>query len=289
MKKQILALIFCSLISAHSPLEKKTVYTTPKASTILYDQATHQKKEALSPPKQEDQKIHEKNQKSSYPENEVPKLSSQSVKQSQFIVDFYQIYAGSPVIYTILLFLSTVSIALSVYAFLKLRTGKILPRATLSEIRETLIHQSSQQALALCHEHPSIVFQMIATGIQSGEKNPQALQDIMKEQGKRASHFLWQRIGLLNDIAMLAPMLGLLGTVLGMFYAFYDLNRSIDSLSTLFDGLGISVGTTIGGLIVSILALVFYTLTKYQLVRQLTAIEAEAETFTSLIGSRESI
>ena len=54
-------------------------------------------------------------------------------------------------------------------------------------------------------------------------------------------------------------MIGLLGTVLGMFYAFYDLNRSMESISALFDGLGVSVGTTVGGLIVAILALMYST------------------------------
>ena len=62
--------------------------------------------------------------------------------------------------------------------------------------------------------------------------------EAMKSEGKRASVHFWQRIGLLNDIAIIAPMIGLLGTVLGMFYAFYDINRSIESISTLFDGLG---------------------------------------------------
>jgi biopolymer transport protein ExbB/TolQ len=71
-------------------------------------------------------------------------------------------------------------------------------------------------------------------------------------------------------------MLGLLGTVTGMFYAFYDLNRSMESLSTLFDGLGISVGTTVAGLIVAILAMLSYTFLKYRLIRSMTAVENEA-------------
>ena len=93
----------------------------------------------------------------------------------------------------------------------------------------------------------------------------------------------WQKINLLNDIAIIAPMLGLLGTVLGMFYAFYDLNRSAESISALFDGLGISVGTTVGGLVVAILALMFHAITKYRLTRQLTYVEARAEALAHTI------
>jgi biopolymer transport protein ExbB len=85
---------------------------------------------------------------------------------------------------------------------------------------------------------------------------------------------------------VIAPMLGLLGTVLGMFYAFYDLNRSMESISALFDGLGISVGTTVGGLVVAILALMFHAITKYRLTRQLSVIENEAHSLANLIDTQ---
>jgi biopolymer transport protein ExbB len=85
---------------------------------------------------------------------------------------------------------------------------------------------------------------------------------------------------------VIAPMIGLLGTVLGMFYAFYDLNRSMESISALFDGLGVSVGTTVGGLIVAILALMFHAITKYRLTRQLAVIETEAHSLANLIDNK---
>ncbi|MFA6502142.1 MAG: MotA/TolQ/ExbB proton channel family protein, partial [Parachlamydiales bacterium] len=94
----------------------------------------------------------------------------------------------------------------------------------------------------------------------------------------------WQKIGLLNEIVVIAPMLGLLGTVLGMFYAFYDVNRSIDSISALFDGLGIAVGTTVAGLIVAILSMIFHTILKYRLIKMLNSIENEAFSLCYLIN-----
>ena len=109
------------------------------------------------------------------------------------------------------------------------------------------------------------------------------MMDAVKSEGKRSTGSHWQKIGLLNDIAIIAPMLGLLGTVLGMFYAFYDVNRSMESISAFFDGLGISVGTTVCGLLVAILAMIFHSLTKYKLVKQLTLIENELATLTHLI------
>jgi biopolymer transport protein ExbB len=81
---------------------------------------------------------------------------------------------------------------------------------------------------------------MILSGIHVRKHGLPVVVEAMKAEGKRASVRFWQKIGMLNDIAIIAPMLGLLGTVLGMFYAFYNINRSIESNSTLFDGLGVS-------------------------------------------------
>jgi len=98
---------------------------------------------------------------------------------------------------------------------------------------------------------------------------------MLREEGERISRPLWQKAGFVNDIAIIAPMLGLLGTVVGMFYAFYSLNRSAMSLTTLFDGLGVSVGTTVAGLIVSLFAMALYISLKFRLIKSLTQIETD--------------
>jgi biopolymer transport protein ExbB len=109
------------------------------------------------------------------------------------------------------------------------------------------------------------------------------MTETMKTEGKRLTSHLWQRLALLNDIAIVAPMLGLLGTVIGMFYAFYDVNRSIESINALFDGLGIAVGTTVAGLIIAILSMLLATTLKYRLVKNLSLVENTALTITAQI------
>ena len=108
----------------------------------------------------------------------------------------------------------------------------------------------------------------------------------MQAEGRRCGMNLWQRISLLNDVAVIAPMLGLLGTVLGMFYAFYDNNQTPESIATIFDGLGIAIGTTVAGLIVAILAMVFHTTLKFRLVKLLNVIEDQALNLGNLIQTK---
>ncbi len=211
---------------------------------------------------------------------------AEEVKSEGIIIDLGQVFAGSPTIYTVLFGLSIASLGIWAYTLMKLRTQQLIPDAPIREIREKLMSKSYDEALALCERNPTILTQMVSTGITSRKQGQNTMLELMKSEGRRASTKLWQKIALLNDIAVIAPMLGLLGTVLGMFYAFYDLNRSMESISALFDGLGISVGTTVGGLIVAILALMFHAVTKYRLTRQLSVVEQEAHTLAHLIDNQ---
>lgn len=212
-----------------------------------------------------------------------------AVRPEGIVIDLGQVFRGSPTIYSILFGLSISSLAIWAYLLMKLRTPELVPAEHCREVREKLLSKNYGEALMLCEQHPSILFQMVSTSIQARNQVPSARQEIMKAEGLRASSSLWQKIGLLNDIAVIAPMLGLLGTVLGMFYAFYDLNRSMESISSLFDGLGISVGTTVGGLVVAILAMIFHSVTKYRLMRQLTTVENEAQALSTLIDTPGSV
>lgn len=206
-----------------------------------------------------------------------------AVKPEGIVIDLGQVFGGSPTIYSLLLALSVSSLAIWSYLLMKLRTPELVPAEVCAEVREKLLNKNYEEALSLCEQHSSILFQMVSAGVQARNQNSLARQELMKAEGIRASNSLWQKISLLNDIAVVAPMIGLLGTVLGMFYAFYDLNRSMESISALFDGLGISVGTTVGGLVVAILAMMFHAITKYRMMRQLSRVESEAYALSTLI------
>ncbi len=127
--------------------------------------------------------------------------------------------------------------------------------------------------------------QIIASGISARKHGSQVMMEAMQSEGRRAATTLWQRISLLNDVTVVAPMFGLLGTVIGMFFAFYDSNRTTESLTAIFDGLGIAIGTTVAGLIVAILAMVFYTTLRFRVTTLLNAVENESLSLVSLIDT----
>lgn len=197
-----------------------------------------------------------------------------------------QAFAGSPIIYTILLGMSVFAVCVWLYSLLTLSQSGAVSSTFIQDVKNKLNSNNFDEALSLCTQKKNLISKMISSGINARRHGLPVMIENMKVEGKRASVHFWQRIGLLNDIAVIAPMIGLLGTVLGMFYAFYDINRSIESISTLFDGLGVSVGTTVAGLIVAILALMLHSIAKYRLVKVLANVENEAQTLAILIDDR---
>jgi len=203
------------------------------------------------------------------------------------LIDLKKVFQSAPVIYSILSLMSIASMVIWLYTLATFRAKDIMPGAFRDELRALLETSQYDQAKAFCSSKKNLLASLVKVGLTSRNLGPQMMIDAMKSEGKRASTALWQRLSLLNDIFIVAPMLGLLGTVIGMFYAFYDINRSIESINAFFDGLGIAVGTTVVGLIVAILSIFFYTTLKYRLVRTLSRVENEALALSVLIGPKE--
>jgi biopolymer transport protein ExbB len=202
------------------------------------------------------------------------------------VLDLKKVFADAPLIYSLLLVMSMSSVVLWLYTLATFRAKEIMPKSFVDELRLHLKGQEYDKALAYCQGRPNLLASIVAAGLATRKHGPQVMIDAMKSEGKRASASFWQKLSLLNDIAIVAPMLGLLGTVIGMFYAFYDVNRSIESINALFDGLGIAVGTTVAGLIVSIVSMIFSTTLKYRLVKNLSLVENEALVISSQVEGK---
>ncbi|MEI8328989.1 MAG: MotA/TolQ/ExbB proton channel family protein [Chlamydiia bacterium] len=219
--------------------------------------------------------------------NPISEEVTESLKKP-ISISLTQVFSGSPLIYLTLLGLSTISVALWLFNFMTLNKYAITNVSVMKEIKNKLISNQFDHVIALCNEKGCFFSKIMAAGVNSRRYGLQFMLESMKSEGKRTSVSFWQRLNLLHDIAIIAPMIGLLGTVLGMFYAFYDLNRSFESISSLFDGLGISVGTTVAGIFVAILAMILHSASKYRLVKSLTFVESEAVALAHLIDSNKN-
>jgi biopolymer transport protein ExbB len=205
-----------------------------------------------------------------------PPLAEMKEAVSTHLIDVTKVFTSSPLIYSMLGLMSIVSMALWLYTLATFKTKDIMPLPFRQKLRSLLNAKQWDAAEKLCKETPNLLSSIVIAGLITRKLGAQIMLDTMKTEGKRVSTPLWQRLSLLNDIALISPMLGLLGTVIGMFYAFYDVNRSVESINALFDGLGIAVGTTVVGLVVAILSMIFAATLKYRLVKTLSEVENEA-------------
>ena len=214
--------------------------------------------------------------------------SEEAANSGVATLDLAKVFNGSPIIYTVLLLLSMFSFVVWLYSLLTLRITDMMPEGFINQIREQLAGRRFEAALKTCQQDNHFSAQIIASGLSARKHGSQVMMEAMQSEGRRGAMTLWQRISLINDVAVVAPMLGLLGTVLGMFFAFYDTNRTAESLTAIFDGLGIAIGTTVAGLVVATLAMIFYTTLKFRITTLLNTIENESLTLINLIETEQS-
>jgi len=111
--------------------------------------------------------------------------------------------------------------------------------------------------------------------VENAGKGHNVIMDMIDTEGRRRADIVWNRISYLSDISNVAPMFGLLGTVIGMMQAFFGLEQQTANVNSgaLAAGVGQAMSTTMFGLMVGIMALIFYSIIKAQVTRTL----AEAE------------
>lgn len=204
-------------------------------------------------------------------------------------LDLKELFSASPVIYSVLLILSVAAVSIWMYCLFTFREKNNMSIQVTKDVKTYLLNKEFDKATNYCNCQGNLFASIISSALDVRLHGPQFVAQTMKSEGLRFSTKFWQKLGILNDVVIIAPMLGLLGTVIGMFYAFYDINRSLDSLSALFDGLGIAIGTTVGGLIVAIIAMIFHTTLKYRLVKMLNAVENEAFGLCHLINPKTRV
>lgn len=217
---------------------------------------------------------------------ETKPAASVDLLKKNISINLGQAFLNAPIIYSILLSLSVIALGVWLFTLFTIRKDSIMPVFLTKAIRQSLENHDYDEALLICDKSEALFSKMISRGIEARSYGPQVVLDSIRDEGKKGSVTIWQRINLLNDIAILAPMVGLLGTVIGMFYAFYDTHRSTESVSKLFDGFGISVGTTVAGLAVAISAAIFHSIVKYQTINVLTQAENEAHDLVKFIDNK---
>ncbi len=154
----------------------------------------------------------------------------------------------------ILLALSMTAAYLIFDHLMTIRRSDLMPEGLSDQVRQSLLSGDVPAAQAACNAHPSFLSFVLMHGISELEFGwnsvEKAVEDALAEQSAR----LFRKIEYLSVIGNIAPMVGLLGTVIGMILAFQNVasTQGTASAPQLAEGIYQALVTTVGGLIVAI-------------------------------------
>jgi len=159
----------------------------------------------------------------------------------------------------IILAMAAWTIFVFIERFLAIRKAVESEKSLLKNVKADLESNNIQGALAKCSNTDSPVAKMLEKGIQKIDRSSSELTSTIENTGKFEVLRLEQRLNSLATMAGAAPMVGFLGTVIGMVSVFYELSESQSlEIKTIAPGIMTAMITTVGGLIVGIIAFMGY-------------------------------
>lgn len=202
--------------------------------------------------------------------------------------------AGGPLMY-VLGALSVAALASILYLAATLRVNAVAPADLLHDLRDILGSGRQEEARVACRRSRSslaAVGETAITWLQRNERgDPAMLKEVMEGEGSRQAALLQNSTHYLMDIAVIAPMVGLLGTVIGMLQAFnavaLDLARARPM--TLAAGVAQALITTAAGLIVGIPAMAFHAFFRGRVAKLTAQLETAAADLLALLTSARNL
>ena len=155
--------------------------------------------------------------------------------------------------FTIIL-LSLIAVALGIEYALSIRRTILMPPGFADDVLKLLMQNQPNAALQKCQNDPSALAQILYAGMTQYEFGWDAVEKSAEEATAEQASRLYRKVEYLNMIGNIAPMLGLLGTVVGMVIAFQQMAEAegYGRAADLAEGIYLALVTTIQGLIVAI-------------------------------------
>ncbi|NCC52572.1 MAG: MotA/TolQ/ExbB proton channel family protein [Spartobacteria bacterium] len=191
--------------------------------------------------------------------------------------------------------MSVVGVAMIVYFVVVLRREQVVPREFIKDLHQMLKYGRLAEAERACEKNRSAVAAIATSAIQyvsrSEEMDPMLLKEIMEGEGSRQATMIQNQIQYLLDLAVISPMVGLLGTVMGMLQAFNAVALDIAKAKPMVLASGVSQAliTTAAGLFVGIPAMMFYAYFRGRSSKLVSSLEAvSADLLTQLVHEEEA-
>lgn len=196
---------------------------------------------------------------------------------------------GGPVFWLLAL-LGAASVFIFFSRLLSLRRAQIDYQDFIRGVANVLDQGNPDEALAICDDTPAPVARIVAAAVRHRNGSARVLREAVDTTGRAEVGRLERRLALLAIIAQAAPLLGLLGTVLGMIRVVLALNT--EALVTRVDLLGGTMQALVAaaaGLVVAVSVQVMYGMLHIRLERLVADLEAAASEILGLLSTRREV
>jgi biopolymer transport protein ExbB len=186
------------------------------------------------------------------------------------------IKAGGPVMWPIIV-LSIVASAILLERLWTLQERRIIPRELTAKIWKLVESgQLTDRHIAALAQNSSLG-QILAAGLANRHRPREFIKEAIEDTGRHVVHELERFLNMLGTIAAVSPLLGLLGTVIGIIVAFNGItHQGVGDPKVLSGGIGQALICTAAGLIVAIPSLMGYRYLRGRVDQLVIAMEKEA-------------
>ncbi len=158
-----------------------------------------------------------------------------------------------------ILICSVISAAICIERFWTLRGSQVVPKALLTEVWQWIQHNqmTTQRIKHLRSQSP--LGAILATGISNHHRGREQMKQSIEEASGQVIHELERYLSTLGTVAAVSPLIGLLGTVIGMIKVFSAIQlEGVGNAAVLAGGISEALITTAAGLTVAIPSLFFH-------------------------------
>lgn len=159
----------------------------------------------------------------------------------------------------LLLIVSIVSLALIIERLISLRRSVIVPDGLLEKVvSDVSRHGAPPEMVSRVAKH-SPLGRVLAAGLRNIRSTREIMKESIEEAGRAVAHDLERYLTTLGTIAMIAPLLGLMGTVFGMIEMFNGIGGTAAATTSAVGlGIGLALHATAFGIVIAVIATVFW-------------------------------
>lgn len=268
----------CRLTSFLRPLILSCLLLFFSSSVSIMAQAVPEDKAAIPPPAAEPAAVAAAEQPASDPA---------AVAATETFLDI--LMKGGALVMVPLAVLSFVAVLLIIFYIFTIRQGSVVSDKFMNAADALIRKQDYLGLIAVCNRENECIARIVHKTLDFATKNPTAsfeeVREVTEAEGSRQASILNQRIIYLADIGRIAPMVGLLGTVIGMIKAFDSIGSGVQQME-LAPGVSQALITTASGLFIGIPALIFYSIFRGKVQKLIAEMEAAATHIMALLAAQ---